>query len=206
MAIKVGTENKKMVALAAGLGVVVIGLLVWEIGGYFGGPSTPPAPAAPVIHTVPAAEQSAGANGPSAEHIVVSNLAQLDPTLHPEIMAEAESLDYTGEGRNIFSLNSAPPKIETVRGPVRPSAAAAAMAAAVPAGPPPPPPIELKFFGYEAQGHDRKAFLLHGDDVFIAAEGQIVDRRYKIVKIAPLSIQITDLLFNSTQTLPLAQS
>ena len=203
MAIKVGTENKKMVIIAAVLGVIVVGLLFWELNGYFGGPSTP-APAAPVIHTVPSADQSADANGPSAEHVVVTNLAHLDPTLHPEIMEEAESLDYTGEGRNIFSLNSTPPKIETVRGPVRPSAAV--NAAAAPSGPPPPPPIELKFFGYEAQGSDRKAFLLHGDDVFIASVGEIVDRRYKVVKIAPLSIQITDLLFNSTQTLPLAQS
>jgi hypothetical protein len=90
-----------------------------------------------------------------------------------------------------------------VKGPVRPSAVQQAVANA---GPPPPPPIDLKFFGFEASGSNKRAFLLHGDDVFIASEGDVVDRRYKVMKIAPFSIEITDLLFNNTQTLPLAQS
>ena len=35
-------------------------------------------------------------------------MASLDPTLHPELMAQAESLEYTGKGRNIFSMFSTP--------------------------------------------------------------------------------------------------
>ena len=35
-------------------------------------------------------------------------LEKLDPTLHPEVMAGAESLEYSGKGRNIFSMTSAP--------------------------------------------------------------------------------------------------
>ncbi len=72
---------------------------------------------------------------------------------------------------------------------------------------PPPPPIDLKFFGYEAHtGGQRKVFLLHGDDVFIASVGDVVDHRYKVVQIAPFSIQIEDIPFNNTQTLPLIQN
>jgi hypothetical protein len=130
-------------------------------------------------------------------------MARLDPTLHPELMAAAESLEYTGKGRNIFSMSSAPMAIEAVKGPIR----VAQNAPVVPAGPPPPPPIDLKFFGFEAvKSGTRKAFLLHGDDVFIAAEGDVVDHRYKVVKIAPFSLQIEDIPYNNTQTLPLVQN
>jgi hypothetical protein len=118
-------------------------------------------------------------------------------------MAQAESLRYTGSGRNIFSMNSAPPaKIEAVKGPVRP----VQHIAAGPVGPPPPPPIDLQFFGYEARNGVRKAFLLQGSNVYIASPGDVVAHRYKIVKILPFSIEVTDLMYNHTQSLPLARS
>jgi hypothetical protein len=117
-------------------------------------------------------------------------------------MGAAESLVYAGNGRNIFSMSSAPVEIEKPKGPVRPNAQQI-----VAQGPPPPPPIDLKFFGYEAHtGGQRKVFLLHGDDVFIASVGDVVDHRYKVVQIAPFSIQIEDIPFNNTQTLPLIQN
>jgi hypothetical protein len=46
-------------------------------------------------------------------------------------------------------------------------------------------------------------FLSKGDDIFIAKEGQIIDRRYKIIKIGPNSIEVEDVLTNNRQTLPL---
>jgi len=42
--------------------------------------------------------------------------------------------------------------------------------------------------------------------VFIALEGQIVDRRYKVVHINPASVEIEDVLNNNRQTIPLTQS
>lgn len=191
---KIGLENKRNVAILIILAIILILAIVYFVRSVFGGGST--TPAAPAA----ASEPAAGNNG---EHTAqkMPSLAKLDPTLHPEVMAGAESLVYNGSGRNIFSMNSAPVKIEQPIGPVRPKEVAA-----VHQGPPPPPPIDLKFFGYEAEGGAKKAFLLHNDDVFIASEGDVVDHHYKIVKINPLSIQVTDLLYNNTQTLPLSQS
>jgi hypothetical protein len=193
-----GMESKGKVIAVVVLGIVIIGLVVWDVNRIFFG--TSPAPASAASASAPAGASPSG-NG-AAKRIPVS-LSKLDPTLHPEIMAQAESLRYTGSGRNIFSMNSAPPaKIEAVKGPVRP----VQHIAAGPVGPPPPPPIDLQFFGYEARNGVRKAFLLQGSNVYIASPGDVVAHRYKIVKILPFSIEVTDLMYNHTQSLPLARS
>jgi hypothetical protein len=129
----------------------------------------------------------------------VSGLASLDPTLHPEIMRQTESLEYTGNGRNIFSQFSVAPTIPKPVAPIRQAAVQTG-----PPPPPPPPPINLGFYGYsEAKAGQRKIFLLHGEDIFIASEGDIVDRRYRVVKIGPASVQVEDIPYHNTQTLPL---
>ncbi|HEX3986945.1 MAG TPA: hypothetical protein VHX13_10090 [Acidobacteriaceae bacterium] len=192
---RTGLENKRNVAILAILLIVLIAALVYFVRSVFVGGSPAPAAAA-----VAESSPSAGSTGEHAAQKMPS-LAKLDPTLHPEVMAGAESLVYNGSGRNIFSMSSAPVKIEKPIGPVRPK-----LQQEIAKGPPPPPPIDLKFFGYEAEGGAKKAFLLHNDDVFIASEGDVVDHHYKIIKINPLSIEVTDLLYNNTQTLPLSQS
>jgi hypothetical protein len=200
---KAGFENRRNVVVLVVLLAVLIPSAWYFVVKVFGGGSPPPAAPAAAAPAARATEaQGQGENGHAAKKVI--SLESLDPTLHPELMAGAESLEYSGDGRNIFSMSSAPVKIEQPKGPVRPTQQEVA-AAAVPAGPPPPPPIDLTFFGYEADGGRRKAFLLHGDDVFIASEGDVVDHHYKVVKISPLSIEITDLLYNNTQTLNLAE-
>jgi hypothetical protein len=210
MALKTGSEDKRKVAIASALGLVVLILVVWQVYPMFSG-GAPPAPLPPTVVQAPARpgtqpEAQTGTQAGAHEAAMIpssDSMAGLDPTLHPEWMAAAESLEYAGKGRNIFSMESAPVEIEKPKAPARPSAAEIAAAQA----PPPPPPIDLKFFGYEAHtAGDRKAFLLHGDDVFIAAVGDVVDHRYKVVGIAPLSIQVEDIPFNNTQTLPLVQN
>ena len=211
MALKIGSEDKKKVAFAGILGVIVlflVGRMIFQT--FVGGSTPPPAPApaqvvtapTPVAGPVQSRTRRSVIAGPEAAK-VSAPLAKLDPTLHPEWMAAAESLEYSGKGRNIFSMFSAAPVIEQAKAPVRPSTPGPVVAA----GPPPPPPIELKFFGFEAnKGGSRKAFLLHGEDVFIASEGDVVDHRYKVVKIAPFSMQVEDIPYHNTQTLPLVQN
>jgi len=213
---KSGLENRRNVIVLVVL-LVVLAVCVWYFVSkvFGGGPGPAPKPVSSAAPTAgPATERAevertnaeanaANGNGHAAKKLV--SLESLDPTLHPELMAGAESLVYSGNGRNIFSMSSAPVDIPKPMGNGR-NDEAKATPPPQPVGPPPPPPIDLTFFGYEAGGSAKRAFILHGDDVFIAKEGEVVDHHYKVVKITPLSIQVTDLLYNNTQTLQLAQS
>jgi hypothetical protein len=213
MALKLGTESKPKFFAAVGLGLAVLVLAVFQLRPYFGGSSPAPAPAAHVTSAPrPAASASAtpapaggSANEAAYPHqaVQVASSSALDPALHPEVMAQAERTTYSGNGRNIFSPDSAAPP-STIPKPVaaiRPSEPAA------PIGPPPPPPVDLKFYGYSAP-HDgqRQIFLLHGDDIFLAHEGDVVDRRYRVVSIKPLSVEIEDIPYHNTQSVPLSQN
>ncbi len=196
MAIKLGTEDRKKTAIAAALGLAALLYAAYTL---FGGPSTPAPPSPQPVSSLP----SPGATRTTAASSTTARASTLDPSLHPELMAENEAFVYKGTGRNIFSLNAAPvvnvAKIEKLKGSIRPSQPVYTP----PLGPPPPPAIDLKFFGYSAQRDVRKAFLLHGDDVFIASEGDVVSHRYRVVKIAANSVMVEDLPYHNTQSLPL---
>src|SRR5438552_8376154 len=134
---------------------------------------TPPRPVAPAVvsapvKVAPAAKTGAavavppGRSAGAAAKNLGTTSAQLDPTLRMEAMLVTESLAYSGNGRNIFSVNSVPVDIPKPIAPVRKTGPPPPPPP--PPGPPPPPPIDLKFFG-TATGADgkREAFLLHGD-------------------------------------------
>jgi hypothetical protein len=210
MTMKLGAENKRNVIIAGVLFCVLAGLVIYQ---FVGGPPTPSAPPRPVAVTqAPVARTASGtavttttaastnANGPAARKVNGSNL---DPALHLEKLELSESIEYAGSGRNIFSADSAPVAIETAKAGPRPSGPAQ-VAAYVPPPVPQPPAIDLRYFGYSATREGkRKAFLLHGDDIFEAAAGDIVNHRYKVVAVDQHSIQVTDLSYNNTQTLQL---
>ena len=64
----------------------------------------------------------------------------------------------------------------------------------VPTGPPPPPPIPLKFIGLLERANGVKwAVLSDGKNVMHGREGDIVEGRYRIVKIGTESIELTHL-------------
>jgi hypothetical protein len=205
MGLKLGVQEKKWKIYAAGgLGIAVLGLAIYNLKDSFGGSAPPPTPPPASVAQAPA-RHSTSSNGTHEATKLGSTALNLDPTLHPELMAQAESLEYTGNGRNIFSLTSVPVPIpmpiKTGRATPPPEIAQG------PPPPPPPPPIDLKFFGYSArQSGVRRAFLLKGDDVFVASEGDVVDHRYKVVKIAPMSVQVEDIPYANTQSLPLVQN
>jgi hypothetical protein len=57
---------------------------------------------------------------------------------------------------------------------------------------PPPPPIPLKFYGFVTGSGPRRAFFLNGDEIFVASEGDLVQKRYKIVRINVTSAVVAD--------------
>ncbi len=199
---KLGTEDRKKLIQAAVAVPLALIALIYLYMQVFGGSSPAPAPVAhPVVATV-STPGTRTAGGTTAKQ-VVRTASQLDPTLHPEVMAAAESLVYTGSGRNIFSASAAP--VGGIEKPIA-SARPKKTGPVVPAVyvPPPPPPIDLKFFGTETSANGvRRAFLLHGEDVFIASAGDVVDRRYRVIQILANSVRIEDIPNSNTQTLQL---
>ena len=56
----------------------------------------------------------------------------------------------------------------------------------------------LKFYGFASRKDgNKRIFLSKGEDIFVAKEGDIVDRRYKIVHIGPNSVEVQDVLTNN---------
>jgi hypothetical protein len=202
-------------------GVIGGALLAVVIYGYLQlrTPDVPAPVAAPVVSTTPAASAKprTASPGPAPTSAVPkaadaakvgTTASQYDPTLKMEAMLVTESLVYTGSGRNIFSANSAPPlaAIPQMVAAARTNAPVAPVYTPPP-GPPPPPPIDLKFFGTETLANGtRQAFLLHGDDVFLAATGSIVQRRYKIGTVGANSVEVEDMTNNNKQSLPLLKN
>ena len=64
----------------------------------------------------------------------------------------------------------------------------------------------MKYYGYSSPRatNRKRAFFLDGEDIIVASEGELIKRRYRLVKIGVNSVTVEDTQFNSEQTLPLA--
>jgi hypothetical protein len=145
--------------------------------------------------------------------------AKVDPTLRLDLLAKVQHVEMDAVQRNLFQFGAAPPpptpagdmKIAGLGkipigpkgpqpGPLQPTPNAGASK-------PPPPPINLKYYGYSnaRDSSHKRAFFLDGDDIIIASEGELIKKRYKLVKIGVNSVTMEDTQFSSQQTLPLTE-
>ncbi len=196
-----GTPSK--LALAAVLLVISLGLFVRTFMGGAGRPVAVNAVSESKPATGPAATPRAGRRlrprpRPSADPAETA-AASLDPRLRLDLLTASERTEYKGAGRNIFRAQLEIPT--PVENPVKKETPPPPNP-----GPPPPPPINLKFFGFASHpGEPKRIFLSQGEDVFIAGEGDIVARRYRVLRISANSVEIEDMLNNNRQTIPLTQ-
>jgi hypothetical protein len=203
---KIGSESRgKLIAaiVLMVLAVVLVGQWLFSSGGT---PSEA-APAQPSENALALADPTAAAPAPARKVTRSKNEAgrrSLDPTLRYDWLKASEDTEYKGSGRNIFQAQLEIPQPQTNGTTDHPHSTK--NMPAMPAQPPPPPPIDLKFYGYSSRpGEPKKVFLSQGEDVFVAAEGDIVDRRYKVLRISPASVEIEDVLNNNRQEIPLTQ-
>jgi hypothetical protein len=191
---KVGAENKKeLYAMLALMAIAVVFLVRMFLA--YGSPT--PSVAASVPNAVPAQPEAANLRGTAR----AKSSAPLDPTLRTDLLKNSEGAEYKGSGRNIFEAQATPPPIVQPIHPVVKNEGPIG-----PPLPPPPPPIPLKFFGFANKpGEPKSIFLANGDAVFIGREGDIVNRRYKILRIQSNQVEIEDVLNNNRQTIPLTQ-
>ncbi len=227
---KLGAEPKK-VAILAGLLLVAASFFYSNVLSTPGETtSAPPRPAVktPTVArrtdeaqtlTAPPKDLSGKAGSrefrPSLKPKKGEDRSTLDPTLRLDLLAKVSAVQVERIERSLFDFGNveAPkpvqpePKIE-VKKPVQ------RMIGPEPPPPPPPPPVKpppppinLKFFGnaLPVQGGVKRVFCLQGDDILTPAEGEVILRRYKIVKINPNSVLVEDLDYKNQQTIPIEQ-
>jgi hypothetical protein len=191
--------SKRQMQLLVGLGVVLAAVLIFQVLPMMTGSDTPPegttaASGAAAPPSSPQARAAAARGRDAVEEVRLAKLEQEWPAV--------------GDSRrNPFTMAPAPPP---------PSAAASAPSkpveeapvVAVPTGPPPPPPIPpitLKFIGVISSDSIGKiAGLSDGKFVYRGREGQIIEGRYRIVKIGEESIQIEYVNGTGRQTIRLS--
>ena len=136
----------------------------------------------------------------------------IDPTLRLDLLAKVQAVQLEGGQRDLFRYSTAPPPPLTGKEPIvkvkTPAEIAKQQSSMPPPGPPqppPPPPILLKYYGYSSARADgrKKAFFLDGEDILVGAEGELVKKRYRVVRIGVNSVVMEDVDNKHEQTLPL---
>ena len=142
-----------------------------------------------------ATERASDAPGPTI------GIAGVDPTA-----LEAERPEPEEGTRNPFRFKprQAPPPPSAAIVKQQQQAAAAAQAAAPPPGPPPPPRIPLKYIGDMTDPKNagkRIAILSDARGTYYGRENEVIEGRYRIVRIGVESIELAYLDGRGRQTI-----
>jgi hypothetical protein len=183
-----------LAGLVAVLGALVIFVVLPAVSGGSGSPASVPGPAG----AQPATPAAAKPTTPRRD-VVDVHLDRLGVSI----------AEPTEGGRNPFRMGAAPPTPGQAAAAARPTGPPVPAGPPVPVGPPPPPPvppIALKFIGIvTASGQAGKiAVLTDGKNVFSGKEQEVVDGRYRIVRIGEESIQVEHADGRGRQTIRLA--
>ena len=132
-----------------------------------------------------------------------------NPALRLDELDRVRNLEYTGIHRNIFSPTPPPPPPPPPGAPGAPGGPNGHPGPFGPGVPPPPPPVVVPatFFGYvtDARTGHKEAFFSDADDVYIAAEGETLLGRFRILKIANDSVEVEEIASGRRTTLTLQE-
>jgi len=146
---------------------------------------------------------TASSNRTGATRTQASAGAAETPDVHLEALFEDRTKPVSTE-RNLFRFKPkpAPP-------PPPPSVAGTAPGPVAPSGPPPPPPIPYKFIGLvEVPGQKKRIAVLSDgrSSPLYGREGDIIEGRYRIVRIGTESIELEHIDGRGRQTIRLSGS
>jgi hypothetical protein len=184
--VKVGAENKKQVRFMIVLLAILALIAIYNFKDYIGGTSA----AAPPSATT---QQKTAPGGLPVQD-------SSDPRLRTDILDASRKVKYEPGNRNPFALGVVIPPIDaSVR-----TGAAAPTPTPIPT-PTPWPKIPVKYYGFASKpGEPKKVFLKPEDkeQIYIVAQGEIVDRRYRLIQIQPTSVTMEDVLTGNRQPIP----
>jgi len=141
------------------------------------------------------------------------DVSAIDPTIRFDLLDRALQVPQAGAERDLFQISKAPPVkqvAEVLKGNepvIHPYIPVGPRQPPKPMPPPPPPPpaplvVPFKFYGTSAVHPDGKRtayFIIPGsspetDEIFMADEGDVVKKRYRIVQIAVDKVVVEDIM------------
>jgi|CZKS01.1.fsa_nt_gi hypothetical protein len=233
MPAKIGAEPKKVAVVLVLLAVAAYFYISNRNSGESDAPSRSIAPTAVSTAPAAAAGQRAGSRGnrssgrgsagnnprefrPSMKPPKGVDPSATDPTLHLNALAKLQDVKLEATTRSLFEISATPPVALTQNEPAKIKLANAFHLYGPPPPPadPPKPPtprapaIPLKFYGFvnPTRPDVKHAFFLDNDEIIVAGEGDLIKKRYKILRIGVNSAEVEDTTFkgdNTKQTLPL---
>ena len=124
-----------------------------------------------------------------------------NPQIRLDEIERARKTEYRSSGRNPFStaVQAAParvPQVEKKYEMVGPKL------------PPPPPPLTLpsnvKFYGYGTgpNSSSRLAYFTDGEEIYLVAEGDVLLKRFRILRIGNASVEFEEISSGRTASAP----
>ena len=143
----------------------------------------------------------------------------VDPTLRLELLARLEKVKLSGGMRSLFDFSNGsqdssgpiakiipspkkgPTPSKPFIGPMDKPPEPAKLAVEAPRA----PPIPLKFYGFTSsfRGANKRGFFLDGEEIIVASEGDLIKKRYKVIRIGLANVTMEDTQYSQQQTLPI---
>lgn len=191
--------SRRQLALLGAIVLVLSGVLYWQstrsepTPEEFAASVRQSVPGAASVPEAPAAAPRSGAS--TSSQIPAVALASLD-------LAQPEPAD---SGRDPFRFESAPAASPRSGAPGTSAEAPPPVRPVMPQGPPAPPPITLKFIGIARQGAGRLYAVLRDErGVYYGAEGDVVEGRYRILRVSAETVDVSYVDGRGRMSIPLS--